>query len=913
MKTLLQRIWIIPLLTALSACNGGSSPAPVATPENRQPIADAGVDITTMAEQLVTLDGSNSLDPDEDDIVYKWIQISGPLVTLSSEVDDSPSFIAPANEATLRYQLYISDGIESSIPDTVTITVIEDSDANTDANSDGNSSGGNGSGSDSSGNNTDGNSDNSDDNTDNTGDGSDNSTDSTNNGDNSTGTDTDTGTNTDTSNDNTNVNQAPIADAGEDFSAQGNELVSLDSSNSYDPDNDAITFQWTQLSGQSVLLNDNNIAYPSFIAPNITEQVRFALTVNDGSLDSSASEVSIDLSAVFTNLPPVANAGTDQNVAGNALVSIDGTLSQDPENAQLSFQWQQLSGPVITLSSADAAQTSFTAPEEGGVVELSLEVHDGELSASDTLSIIVSPVSQALHADAGDNQAVRSNTLVTLDGSESSSDASETLTYTWRQSGGPNIILSSLSAAQPSFTTPSLSTPNSQVTLSFTLVVSNGTENSAADFTTVTVSNINTAPIANAGLAQALEGNQLVTLDGSASADAENDTLDYLWTQTQGPSVDLTNSDMTQAQFTAPREGGEFQFSLVVTDGELSSEASLTNVSVSPVNNPPIANAGVDRYVGSHSIVALKGSNSSDPDDDPLSYLWSQVSGPTITLNNLSSANPTFEGHTDGVIVISLVVNDGHLDSEIDLMRVTIGPIPATNIRVNGTGITWGASFPTGNNIDCSGELFEQQDCALGRELTHNDDSDGRAGFNFSKFNSDGVETDASDPEWDCVQDEVTGLMWEVKQGGNDIAGDEGLNDADDKYSWYNSDSSSNGGAAGFADSKGEQCHAYDAERSASYCNTQAYVNRMNSAGWCGYADWRLPNRKELLSIIDYGNTKPMIDNGYFPSNAGLTWTASPFAIGDTSAWGVNFSHGNSYSLDKRNANQVRLVRGGYE
>ncbi|KZZ21443.1 hypothetical protein A3752_08975, partial [Oleiphilus sp. HI0081] len=307
------------------------------------------------------------------------------------------------------------------------------------------------------------------------------------------------------------------------------------------------------------------------------------------------------------------------------------------------------------------------------------------------------------------------------------------------------------------------------------------------------------------------------------------------------------------------------------------------------------------------------GSRSLDPEDDPLSYSWLQISGPEVSLSDETDANPVFEAHTDGRLVFSLVVNDGQLDSEPDLVNVVVGPIPATNIRVNGTGITWGASYPSGNNLDCSGEAIDQQDCSLGRELTHNDDSDGRAGFSFIKFDEDGVETDSSDAEWSCVQDSVTGLMWEVKSEGNETPGDEGLNDADDRYSWYNTDASSNGGSEGFADSRGEQCFAYNEDEPASYCNTEAFVNRMNEAGWCGYADWRLPNRKELLSIVDYGNAKPMLDTDYFPSNAALTWTSSPFALGTSSAWGVNFSHGNSYSLDKRNVNQVRLVRGGYE
>lgn len=112
---------------------------------------------------------------------------------------------------------------------------------------------------------------------------------------------------------------------------------------------------------------------------------------------------------------------------------------------------------------------------------------------------------------------------------------------------------------------------------------------------------------------------------------------------------------------------------------------------------------------------------------------------------------------------------------------------------------------------------------------------------------------------------------------------------------------------------QGEVCSDYDSENPQTHCNTQAFVERMNKNAWCGFADWRLPTRKELLSIVDYGNALPMMDNDYFPEIGQFVWTSTPLALGSVSAWGVNFQYGNSFSIDKRNARQVRLVRGGYE
>jgi hypothetical protein len=154
--------------------------------------------------------------------------------------------------------------------------------------------------------------------------------------------------------------------------------------------------------------------------------------------------------------------------------------------------------------------------------------------------------------------------------------------------------------------------------------------------------------------------------------------------------------------------------------------------------------------------------------------------------------------------------------------------------------------------------------------------------------------------------------MWEIKKGGNDILGDEGLTDADDRFSWYNSDASSNGGDVGFINSGEEVCHGYNEEDSASFCNIESYTERVNAHALCGYADWRLPTRKEVLTLIDYGQGAPMIEGDYFPSSGKVVWSGTPLALKSSSAWIVNFDYGNSFSIDRRNTRKVRLVRAGY-
>jgi len=90
-------------------------------------------------------------------------------------------------------------------------------------------------------------------------------------------------------------------------------------------------------------------------------------------------------------------------------------------------------------------------------------------------------------ADAGPDQTVASAASVTLDGSGSSDADSDALTYAWSQTSGTSVTLSSTTAAQPTFTAPTLAVGDADAVLVFSLTVSDGTTSSSADTVTITV------------------------------------------------------------------------------------------------------------------------------------------------------------------------------------------------------------------------------------------------------------------------------------------------------------------------------------------------------------------------------------------------------------------------------------------
>jgi hypothetical protein len=95
---------------------------------------------------------------------------------------------------------------------------------------------------------------------------------------------------------------------------------------------------------------------------------------------------------------------------------------------------------------------------------------------------------------------------------------------------------------------------------------------------------------------------------------------------------------------------------------------------------------------------------------------------------------------------------------------------------------------------------------------------------------------------------------------------------------------------------------------------TGAWIDALNAEGgqgFAGFSDWRVPNVKELQSIVDYGVRDPAIAPD-FPGVTGLVryWSATP-TVGDIGAWWVNFQNGNVSTDLKGAAFHVRAVRSG--
>ena len=333
------------------------------------------------------------------------------------------------------------------------------------------------------------------------------------------------------------VNHAPVANAGADQTVGRGSIVTLDGSGSRDPDNDAITYSWTQTSGTPVQISNPAIANPTFTAPgSITQSVElvFQLVVSDGQLQSQADSVIITVQPCV-NIGPLARvvASSDSPQFGQtAAKAVDGVIDGYPGDH--TREWaasNQGAGAWLNLSWSSyyvvSRITLYDRPNSSD------QILGGTISFSDGTSIQVGPL---------DNTGA--GTVYTF------SDRS--------------ITSLTLNVNQVSGSTQNVGLAEVQVC---------GSPDTGSDL----------PPIANAGSGQTVVQGAQVTLDGSGSRDPAGNPISFVWSQTSGTTVQLSNPTSVNPTFTAPTglaQGDQLAFQLIVNNGLSQSAPSTVVITV---------------------------------------------------------------------------------------------------------------------------------------------------------------------------------------------------------------------------------------------------------------------------------------------------------------------------------------------
>jgi len=281
------------------------------------------------------------------------------------------------------------------------------------------------------------------------------------------------------------LNQAPTADAGPDQTVIEGQTVLLDASNSTDPDGDIASFHWVQVGEPSVTLSNPDTKQPTFTTPEVGPEgasLTFELTVTDQSGNQGKDMCIVNIT--WLNEPPQANAGADQTVDEGAVVTLDGSSSLDIDGNIESYSWNQISGPVVTLSNVASDQPTFTAPnvESDGVsLNFNLTVTDtGGLKNTDSCIVNITWQNEPPKAVVTpDYTEAIEGTLVTMDGSASTDPDDGIASYFWSQVEGDPVSVSDPTSAVTTFTAPKTEPQGKNIKLKLTVKDLGGLQGSA--------------------------------------------------------------------------------------------------------------------------------------------------------------------------------------------------------------------------------------------------------------------------------------------------------------------------------------------------------------------------------------------------------------------------------------------------
>ncbi len=342
------------------------------------------------------------------------------------------------------------------------------------------------------------------------------------------------------------------------------------------------------------------------------------------------------------NNEPVANAGSDQTVYEDDVVTFNGSGSFDQDGDSLTYVWQF--GDGATKSGVTATH-SYTV---SGTYTVTLTVSDGEDTDDDICKIKVLPAGMP-KANAGPDKKVLVAAVVTLDGSGSSDPDQDPLTYAWQFGDG--------ATKNGCTVTHSYSTTG---TYTVTLTVDDGSY-SDTDNCIVTV-RLNTVPVAVAGVStNETKVNTTITFNGTGSSDADSDPLTYSWTFGDGATA--SGCTVTHAYTVS----GSYTATLTATDG-MANATDVETITIHP-NYAPEAEIGENRNGVQYGVVAFDGIASSDENNDTLTYAW--VFGDGITKSASTNSVVNHRYIDTGTYTVTLTVSDGEL-SDTDACQVTV-------------------------------------------------------------------------------------------------------------------------------------------------------------------------------------------------------------------------------------------------
>lgn len=413
-------------------------------------------------------------------------------------------------------------------------------------------------------------------------------------------------------------------------------------------------------------------------ATNFNGDVSFTYKVNDGSLDSNTSTVTITVAPV-NDAPTVASTQTVTTNEDTA-ITFDLNAGSDIEGSSLTYV--KLTNPAsgtLTCTGGTSRSCTYTpAANVNGSVSFTYNVSDGALSSNTaTVTINITAVNDAPTVASTQTVTTNEDTALTFDLNAGSDTEGATLTYLKLTNPASGTLTCTGGTSRSCTYTPAA---NINGSVTFTYNVSDGSLSSNTATVTINITPVNDAPTLAATQSVSTNEDTVLNFNLTAGADVDGDTLTYT-TLTSPASGTLSCSGGTSRACTytpALNFNGTTTFTYRVSDGALTSGTNTVTITVVAVNDAPTVASTQTVNTNEDTAITFDLNAGTDTEGSTLTYvkLTNPASG-TLTCTGGTSRSCTYtpSANYNGAVSFTYNVSDGALSSNTATVTINIAAV----------------------------------------------------------------------------------------------------------------------------------------------------------------------------------------------------------------------------------------------